>query len=1635
MDNLTGRSLKGYELLERIGSGGFGAVYRAYQATIGREVAVKVILPHFANRPDFIRRFEAEAQLVARLEHLHIVPLYDYWREPNGAYLVMRWLRGGSAEEALEQGPFGLESAARLLDQVSAALSTAHTAAVVHRDLKPSNILLDEEGNAYLADFGIAVDLRREVRRDRFGNAVSGTPHYLAPEQARHEPVTPQSDIYSLGVTLYELLAGAPPFPDLNSVELLYKQINEPLPEPKAVPDEVRAEVNAVIQQATAKDPRQRYDDALTLAAAFRRAARLKEREAQEAAELLTSREKEVLELITQGLTNRQIAQELHVEHSTVKWHIRQIYSKLDVRGRKQAIAKAREMSLDESRATAAETETASGVSSSASLALPTLVNPYKGLRAFAPADRNDFYGRETLLAQLLERLRLPPAARTQSATPGTGRFLAVVGPSGSGKSSLVRAGLIPALWDGRLLGSERWFVVELTPGARPLDELEVAFIRVAADQAANLRQQLLRDAHGLLRASELILPRDDSELLLVIDQFEELFSLTDDEAKRAFFLELLATAVIDPRTRVRVVITLRADYYDRPLHYPDFGQLLREHMETVLPLKVEELEQAIVRPAAALGVGFEPGLVAAIIDDVLYQPGALPLLQYALTELFDERQEHTLTHQAYQAIGGTTGALARRAEELYLEQDAVGREAIRQLFLRLVEVGREDEAQADARRRVPQAELLALGADEDLLDELIDLFAAYRLLTLDHDPASRRPTVEVAHEALLREWERLGRWLDESRTDLRLRRQLSRATEEWGQAGEDPSFLLRGTRLAQFEAWSQETDLILSRAERNYLQASIVRRDERAAAEAVRQAREAKLERRARRVLQALVVVLLLAALVSGWFGWNASRNLANSESQRLAAEATNVLQRGGSAELAALLALQGLKAHYTPQADLALQQAATAPVAIALIEAPGAPFWPLVSPDNRYLRFVTHEFDGSDSPILELWDLQAMKRLWRVRGFVMLGRAWGAIRDFTADYSGMLAATWSNPRAETELVLLDKQGGERVLTLEGYDSELMVFTLSADGKLVFASEGDGDVHVWVARTGEQIHRFSVGGEGYTQFDSDKALLVALSPNGRQMAVRGHDGTQIWDLESGARLHRFEHEHEGLFPPQFVDDGRLLATAIMPRLSLWDLTTGTEVEHKIPDKGAATEGGVLSPDGRFYARLEAGVTGRTIVLWEVATGRELHHLTGHSGVAGPMGFLDGGRQIVTWGDEGTARVWDVASGQELLVLAGHTDAISDATLSLDKRFLVTTGQDSAVRIWDLQAPFRQDFRLTGVRNVVYRSSDGRIVLTADPESGEAILLNTDSWTMLHQLDFTLETLRDGWTIATPPFSSDGTLVLGIKNQVKDQGVILVYEVASGELVGQYANPDGQYRYAAFVPGSRRIFAGGDRGAYLLDAETGDQMHVFEAPPNLAFSPLSGLVAVSPDGRYGAFQADTPESLITVYLWNLKTGNLEFESTPHPNDAALAFAFSEDSRFFAWGGTENEARVLDLHSGEEVIRLSHQDSVHGLAFASNNRLLLTSTGGDGVLVWDLKSGELVRRFAAGTGHAGYVDFVENDTAVLYATLEDGLIHRQPLSVDDLIESACARVLRDLTSAQRQLYSLNDSPTCPKFAGR
>ena len=310
--------------------------------------------------------------------------------------------------------------------------------------------------------------------------------------------------------------------------------------------------------------------------------------------------------------------------------------------------------------------------------------NPYKGLRAFGAADAGDFFGRERLVERLIARL----------GEPGTrGRFVAVVGPSGSGKSSVVRAGLLPALARGALPMSADWFRIEMTPAPHPVRAARSALARVATDPPNALLDLLLAPG-GVRRAVHRVLPDDHDQLLLVIDQFEELFTQVDDDTATRFIDELV-DVVTAPGTRVRVVITLRADFYDRPLRHRGLGELLRDGTEVITPMSIDELEAAITGPAARVGVEIEPLVVSEMVGEIVDRPGALPLLQYTLTELFEARAGRTITIAAYRAGGGVSRTLARRADSLLAALGPETTETARHVLLRLVSL---DDDGSDAR-------------------------------------------------------------------------------------------------------------------------------------------------------------------------------------------------------------------------------------------------------------------------------------------------------------------------------------------------------------------------------------------------------------------------------------------------------------------------------------------------------------------------------------------------------------------------------------------------------------------------------------------------------------------------------------------------------------------------------------------------------------------------------------------------------------------------------------------------------------------------------------------------------------------------------------------------------------------------
>jgi WD40 repeat protein/serine/threonine protein kinase/DNA-binding XRE family transcriptional regulator len=1445
-EDLTGRAIRGYALSERIGIGGMGSVYRAVQPNVEREVAVKIILPAFANHPDFIRRFEAEAQLVARLEHPHIVPLYDYWREPGVAYLVMRLLRGGNIQTLLGNGPLPVETTDHMLEQICSALNAAHRIGVIHRDLKPANVLLDEDNNAYLADFGIAKNLGNpDIENQTQVDAMLGSPQYMSPEQIRSLTVGPQTDVYCLGVMTYEMLTGSLPFTGPTPFDLIQQHMNMPMPPLSARQAGLPAALDAVIGRATAKDPADRYQDVLSLLSDFRMAL-----------------------------------------------------------GR---IGDSHPVSITYDVEEDPEIEVS---------------NPFKGLRAFSEADADTFFGRETLIQQLLARL---------SEGGDLSRFLAVIGPSGSGKSSVVRAGLVPALRRGGLPGSENWFIVDMLPGKHPFEELEAALLRVAVNPPESLLSQLKDGNRGLLRAVRRILPADNSvELVLVIDQFEEIFTLVEDEAERALLLENLATAVLDERSRLRVIITLRADFTDKPLRYVDFGEMLNRRFEFVLPLNPDEIERAVAGPAQHAGLKLEKGLVSTIIRETGNQPGALPLLQYALSELFEKREGRTLTNKAYREIGGVSGALGRSAELIFSRLDENGQAAARQVFLRLITLG---EGTEDTRRRVLREELQGLGTVNSAYSMAIDRFGSAHLLTFDRDPLTRSATIEVAHEALLREWKRLREWLNESRTDLRLQRQLALAAQEWRTAQQDSSFLLTGARLEQFEGWATSTSVVLTRDERAYLDASISQRNQLEAAEAERQNRELETVRRlaetekARSEEQALSIqqlrrrtVYLAIVMVMAIIAAIAAGMLANQNST-LAADNADIAEKNYSIALAAqrvAYARETAEANAVSQAKKAQEEALITSVRELAGEA------------NANL-----EIDPERSILLAL---QAVNKTYLIDGTVQ-------------------------PEAEDALHRA-VQASRIQLTLSGHTSSVWLADFSPDGKLIATASLDNTTKIWDASSGKELISLPASAERGVNG-------VAFSPDGKYVVTAGGDKiARVWEIASGKEILTLKGHADRVQYARFSPDGtRIVTSGSDGTARIWDRSSGIELITLAEEAGVQTLWASFSPDGSQIVTANTDYAQGWGTVWDLATGKKIFTLPGNATIVRCAIFSPDGKYIVITGDDQTAKLWDAQTGQKLTTFYGHTDSVASASFSPDGSRLATASIDRHVKIWDV-ATGRELFDIAGHSrdlNTVAFSPDGRQIVTASLDTTAKVWNVAPSRELLTLVNGPAIAFTEGSELA---YSPDGKHLVTANSDPAPK----VWDVKTGELLFSLNGHSDNVTFATYsVDGTRIATASNDGTAKIWDATSGRELMTFVGHKDFVFG-----AAFSPDGtRLATSSFDK-----TAKIWDIATGR-ELMSLPH-RDWVFSVVFSPDGKRIATSCADTTASVWELETGKQILTLeNHKDLIDQIVYSPSGIRLATASFDGTARVWDAATGKEI--FVLASHSASVFDVVYSPDGKFLAT--------------------------------------------------
>lgn len=1413
----------GYEMREQVGGGAFSVVHRGYQPTVGRQVAIKVFRPEFVNAADFIRHFEVGAQLVARLEHPHIVPLYDYWRDPDGAYVVMRWMAGGSLEDKLlADGPMTLDDTAAMVTQLAPAVDAAHRAGVIHRDIGPSNVMIDSDGNLYLSDFVIAFDaLERRYRGHGSDDAASR--------------VDERTDVAGFG----GLLRAALGWPSSGDGDGTADAVDLP------------QSVRHVLDVACAQDPNDRYDSMVTFTQAWENAVR--------------------------------------------------------------------------------DTDVAAEVT----LFTPSR-NPYRGLSAFQESDAADFHGRDSEVTALLDAL-------------ASNRLVAVVGPSGIGKSSLVRAGLLPALRSGALPRSRDWLITDMVPGPHAFEEMASALLRIATEHPQGLDDDLRSDRRGLLRATRRLLP-PHSESLIVIDQFEEVFTMGMDISETELFLESLTTLVTDPDSNTRVVITLRADLFDLPLRYPEFGELLKSGIVPVTAPDRSEIEAIVTEPAAALGVTFESGLVESILSSVARQATVLPLLEFALTDLFEQRTSDTLTWAQYEAGGGIQGAVGHHAEQVYQGLDDVGRVAARDVFLRLVTIS---DANEPTGRRAKRSELDRFGAMGGSVTEVLERFGEARLIALDRDQITRGPVVQVAHEAIFTHWERLEHWIDEQRADLVIARNLNKAAAEWESAGRDTTYLVVGGRLAQFTEWEAGTDLGVSRTESEYISACVDAENDKASR-----------RRRTRRLVvagfAAVAVVASLLAVAALVARGDAQAQAATADRQALVLQAT--LQTDRDPELGMLLALEALDSAEVDSSDLpegvvALRAATEAQRLVSRYE--GGRFV-VVSPDGLLMATAT----GTGVAIMDIETGEIVRSLDQPNASATHA-AFGPDGRVVVGYEGLDPSI-----SEWDPVLLwDISDGTFVplgeaISIEGLELPLATddVEISPEGELVAATLTGVGTLVWSVTSG--AHLYTIPADGSAAFHPVEDVL----------AVSGTDGSLgLYDSETGALLWNMDTGVSGGIEQAFSPDGSAIAIVSQQegKVIAFDVASGEQVMFATVDR---PWGLAWFSDGQ---RLVVGGDAGILRVLDAGTGAVTLDLLGHQGIAWSVATVNGRDLAVSAGlTDGATIVWSTTEGPRTYLSALETDIASLRTSEyLDEGTLVlvtSSGEPGAAQVKIVDSS-------TGrlVQSYENQFVDGTAGAEASAAgSGAYLITAADDYTSSLRIATTgaiVYSAPDGWVVRA--VSDDGSMVVIAQNLIVLHPTDLppmIVDTRSGDTL--VTLPDvATVRWAEFsTDGSVLILRSYGDPDVIVDVPTGQELFRLQ---DVGWSELS------PDG-----------SLLAIVDW----------------DGTLRLLVVDELS----GAIEPESEELEAATLWTV--KAHGGFVPIIGFDSDSSRIVTATFEEPVRVWDVETGERVGEFPMNfTAGSPRAEFHPTQNHLLVQG-ENGVVYVYSLDQGDLVATATERLSRKLT---------------------
>jgi WD40 repeat protein/transcriptional regulator with XRE-family HTH domain len=1241
-------------------------------------------------------------------------------------------------------------------------------------------------------------------------------------------------------------------------------------------------------------------------------------------------------------------------------------------------------------------------------------IAPYKGLLFFDEPDSALFFGREVLTARLTEYVM-------NLALDASTRFLAVVGASGSGKSSLVRAGLAVTL---KRAG---WATRVFTPTANPLRILEI-----------NLNPAHIKDAE---------------RVLILVDQFEEVFTLCHDEIERIAFIEKLLASAQDPWKKISVVIALRADFYAHCAQYPLLRQTIATKQEFIGQMSMAELRRAIEEPARRGGWEFEPALVDRVLNDIGArdtsepEPGALPLLSHALLATWERRRGRMLTLDGYRASGGVQGAIAETAESVFTDQlNQTQQEIARDVFLRLTELGQGTE---DTRRRAALNELVRQSEEATQLRVVLNTLAEARLITLNEDSA------EVAHEALIREWQRLHEWLTKDREGLLLHRHLTESAREWEVRGRDPAEQYRGARLAQVREWALANEARLNAPERAFLIASIEqeqhdvlereaqRQRELAVAQKLADAEQQRAEIESQRAIEHIETaaqlrrralyltwafsIALIMALTALFFGAQsrgaaitAQANERIAFSRELAAASISNLDV--DPERSILLALEGLSVTYsvdksrTTEAEDALRRALLASrVELTLLGHTDKVESVSFSPDGT--RLATSSQDGT----AKVWDVATGNELLSIStGVNHTNIAFSPNGTRLAVPSALepgKGQSWSPDTFGTAKVW-DIATGQELLRLRGHVAPVRSVAFSPDGTRLATASNDKTAKVWDAATGQELLTL----RGHTS----PLAAVTFSPDGMYVATASHDtSAKLWNAMTGQELHTFAGHSGWVLSVAFSPDGNRLATASLDRTAiLWDTATGEEllILHGHSDGVTSV---AFSPDGKGLAT--TSLDGKTKV-WNVFTGQELFTLAGHTGWVVDVAFSPDGKHLATASYDGTAKVWNTSLSRELLSLSIPNPSHSPAdyfavALSPDGARVAAGFSNGPVKLWD-----------------VSNSLNGGL------PTGKEILTLSSSSEGIRRLAFSPECI-------SPPDANAKQCGARLATAAMD-GSLHIWDAATGEELLTLRGHNDKINDLTFSPDGEQLATVGTDSNFSARVRVWDvsaalrtrrPLPTDQALLTLPLSAESDSVVFSPDGArlaVGTFDPSTSVFDAPAKVWDLTSGQ-ELFSLRGQTGGVRALAFTSDGARLATAGQDGSVKVWDAETGLELLTLrGHTGPVMGVDFspecirppeasAERCETLLATAGQDGtVKLWDAETGQELLALRGHTGPVMGVAFSPDGTR-LFTAGADGAVRFYLVRIEDLVALAKSRLTRSLTAYEcRQYLHREQCPTAP-----